>query len=187
MSDLVDPSLLAPSGELAPSWPPAVRDELTRRREALVSTGCGVGVRVLDLAEPAAMARVLDAGRGVGSSVGAGPGGRVDVILSVAALVAVPDLPLALRGIARLLEPDGRLRFVEPVSRPGLAGMLAATAGAALPAVRGQHLGRDLLFALRAAGLLVTDLERFTMPTLLWPLRSFVDGSARPSGSAVRR
>jgi hypothetical protein len=107
------------------------------------------------------------------------------VVLSVAALVAVADLPAALRGAAAVLDPAGRLLFVEPVARPGWPGVVASSAGAALPAVRGQHLGRDLLVALRSAGLPVTDLERFTMPTPIWPLRSFVDGCARPAAGLV--
>jgi hypothetical protein len=108
-------------------------------------------------------------------------------VLSVAALVVVADLPAVLRGLAAVLDPAGRFLFVEPVVQPGWPGVVAASAGALLPAVRGQHLGRDVPLALRHAGLPVTDLERFTMPTTMWPLRSFVDGCARPrAGLAVR-
>jgi SAM-dependent methyltransferase len=192
MPDLADRPLLAPTGEAAPGspgrpgsagWPDGIRAELARRRARLTAGPVSpAGGRRLDLAEPDALASVLDAGREVTAASAPDPAAgadRFDVVLSVAALVAVADLPLALRGIRRLLEPTGRFLFVEPVVRPGWAGVLAASAGAVLAPVRGQHLGRDVPLALRHAGFVITDLERFTMPSPLWPLRSFVDGCAR--------
>jgi SAM-dependent methyltransferase len=156
--------------ELGPvGWPAVVRAELKQRRRQL--DGQLAGRKVLDLADPEGRARVLDPS-------GAGDAG-FDAVVSVGALVTFPDLPLALRGIARVLAPAGWFLFVEPVSRPGWTGVMAASAGAMLRPVRGQHLGRDLPAALRRAGLPATDLERFTMPTVLWPLRPFVQGRAR--------
>jgi hypothetical protein len=46
-------------------------------------------------------------------------------------------------------------------------------------------VGRDLPLAVRAGGFVVTDLERITMPTPLWPLRWFVDACARPRAGMV--
>jgi SAM-dependent methyltransferase len=127
--------------------------------------------------------------RGPNAEAGAepDPSGPAAVVLSVAALVAVADLPLALRGVERVLDPDGRFLFVEPVTHPGWAGVLAASAGSVLAPVRTQHLGRDVPLAVRRSGLIITDLERFTMPTAVWPLRSFVDGCARPQAGFAHR
>jgi SAM-dependent methyltransferase len=165
--------VLGPPGETASSWPAAVRAELARRR-ARLDASLGGDERVLDLTEWSALAAAVDAADGA-------PGdGRFDVVVSVAALVAVPDLPGVLRGVARLLAPTGRFLFVEPNARPGWTGVVASSTGAPLRPLRGQHLGRDVPAALRAGGFVITDMERFTMPTMLWPLRSFVDGLARP-------
>jgi SAM-dependent methyltransferase len=189
MPALTDRPLLAPTGEASPAWPAEVRAELARRRDRLTARAGEPGGRVLDLGDPDTMARVLAAGRGAerdpglrgpNAGTGADPAGPASVVISVAALVAVADLPLALRGVERVLDPDGRFLFVEPVTHPGWAGVLAASAGAVLAPVRTQHLGRDVPNAVRRAGLIITDLERFTMPTAVWPLRSFVDGCGRP-------
>jgi SAM-dependent methyltransferase len=165
-----------PPGEAHPGWPPAVRVELTGRRARLEAETAGT--RVLDLADPAARALVSVAG---GDTPDPAPGDRYDVVLSVCALVTMADLPEAVRGIERLLRSGGRFLFVEPVLLPRWSGVVAASFGSRLPAARDLHLGRDVPLALRAAGFLITDLERFTMPTSVWPLRPFVDGCARPA------
>jgi hypothetical protein len=215
MPALTDRPLLAPTGESSPAWPAEVRAELALRRDRLTAAAGEVGGRVLDLGDPETLARVLAAGRGTERDPGlrgpnaeaglrgpnaeaglrgpdaeagaeADPAGPAAVVLSVAALVAVADLPLALRGVERVLDPDGRFLFVEPVTHPGWAGVLAASAGSVLAPVRTQHLGRDVPLAVRRSGLIITDLERFTMPTVVWPLRSFVDGCARPRAGFAR-
>jgi SAM-dependent methyltransferase len=177
MPELVDRSVLAPTGEASTPWPPVVRAELLERRRRVEALPEVTGGRVLDLSEPASLHRVLAAGRGSSEDPGTD---RFDVVVSVAALVAVADLPLALRGVERVLDPDGRFLFVEPVTHPGWAGILAASAGSLLAPVRHQHLGRDVPLAVRQAGFIITDLERITMSTSVWPLRSFVDGCGRP-------
>jgi SAM-dependent methyltransferase len=189
MPALTDRPLLAPTGESSPAWPAEVRAELGLRRDRLTAAVGEVGGRVLDLGDPETLARVLAAGRGLNAEagVGADPAGPAAVVLSVAALVAVADLPLALRGVERVLDPDGRFLFVEPVTHPGWAGVLAASAGSVLAPVRRQHFGRDVPLAVRRSGLIITDLERFTMPTAVWPLRSFVDGCARPRAGFTGR
>lgn len=164
------------TGEHSPVWPPAVRHELAERRRA-IEAQLPAGANVLDLADARARARLAKAGA---------PGTdrrlheRYDAIVSVAALPTFADLPLAVRGMAALLAPDGWLHVVEPVGRPGWSGVLDASLGSLLPSARGLHLGRDIPLAVRTEGLLITDLARFTMPTWMWPLRSFVAGRARP-------
>jgi cytochrome c biogenesis protein CcdA len=56
--------------------------------------------------------------------------------------------------------------------------LVGASAGALLPAVRGRHVGRDIALAVRSNGFIITDIERFAMPTSIWPLRAFAQGRA---------
>lgn len=92
------------------------------------------------------------------------------------------DLDDALADITRRLPEDGRIVFVEHVGRPGLAGRLQRAWGDTVARFPwGCHVGRDIPAALRRAGFLITDLERFTMPTPNPVLRSWV------SGVAIRR
>jgi SAM-dependent methyltransferase len=153
-----------------PTWPSAVRQELSRRRAQALDASAG---RALDLGDHDSARLITDVGAGRRE-----PPGGFDTIVSVGALVRFPDLSLAVRGIGHLLEPDGRFLFVEPVGRPRWWGVVEATAGAALAPVRDQHLGRDVPLAIRSAGFIITAIERFTMPTSVWPLRPFVHGCA---------
>ena len=169
---------LAPATEVprahVAGWPEPVRRELDRRAVGLyaaaVERARSVGEgRVLSLDDPDGRARLAD---------GPAEDGSYDVVVSVAALVEVADLPGALARIHDLLTPDGWFCFIEPVVHPGWRGVLRASVGAHLPAVRQQHLGRDVPLAARANRLLITDIERFEMPTPVWPLRSFVQSRA---------
>jgi SAM-dependent methyltransferase len=104
-----------------------------------------------------------------------------DTIVSTFALCAVPDLDGAARRIRRWLADDGRLLFVEPVA--GI-GWRAAARRVARPvwsrASGGCRLDRDILAALRRAGLFVGRCERFSLPAA-GPLRAdCVEGVARP-------
>lgn len=108
--------------------------------------------------------------------------GRYDAVITVAGLARLPDLGAAVSVVADMLAPHGILMAVEPGFRPGALAMVAASAGALLPAARGVHLARDLPATVRSAGLTVTDVERFTMPTLIWPLRPFVEVCAAHIG-----
>jgi hypothetical protein len=110
-------------------------------------------------------------------------------IVSLAGLVHLADLPLAVRGLGYLLRPGGRVHLVEPIGAPGVASFAAAslTAGLAawLPAVRGLHLHRDVPAALRAEGFTLATIERFSMPGALPSLRSWMCATAvriEPSG-----
>jgi hypothetical protein len=107
------------------------------------------------------------------------------VALSVGRLCHEADLAGALDRIHRDLPVGGRLVFVEHVGRPGIVGRLQATYGDAVARFPwGCHVGRDIPAAVRRAGFLVTDLERFTMPTPNPLLRSWVSGTAVRKGEA---
>jgi len=170
--------------------PSVVVAEVQRRRDRLLTTATG---RVLDLDEPGALALVLAAGRAdqlgdhphdqsqnqprnqPGDDPGDDPGDTYDTIVSTCRLIDVADLPAAVAGLHRLLAPGGAIRLVEPVNRPGISGLLWSSAGTLLPGVVGLHLGRDVVRTMRADGLAVVDLDRFVVPTVVWPLRRFVE------------
>src|SRR5947209_16361615 len=96
----------------------------------------------------------------------------------VGELCAADDLDAA---VADLRLDGRRVVFVEHVGRPGLLGRAEAAWGdvaARLP--MGCHVGRDVVAAFRRNGFTITDLERFTMPTLVPVLRHWVHGVAVP-------
>jgi hypothetical protein len=92
------------------------------------------------------------------------------------------DLGAAIARIKDDLADGGRVVFVEHVGRPGLRGKMQRAYGDAVARFPwGCHVGRDIPAAFRRGGFLITDLERFTMPTPNPLLRSWV------SGIAIRR
>lgn len=166
---------LAPHGDrasrpdLPPRWPAVVRTELARRHGALCGEVADLDPdRVLDLSFPH--------GRHVltGALSSSADAGRFDAVISVAGLTRFPDLAAALAAAVSLLRPAGRLLLVEPGYRPGPRGLAVSSMGALLPPARGVHLARDVPATVRAVGLTITDIRRFDLPTLVWPLRSFV-------------
>ena len=105
-----------------------------------------------------------------------------DLVVSVGRLCHEPDLAAALERVHRDLPAGGRLVFVEHIGRPGVLGRVQTAYGDAVARFPwGCRVGRDIPAAVRRAGFLVTDLERFNMPTPNPLLRSWV------SGIAVRR
>jgi hypothetical protein len=162
-----------------PRFPRPVQRLLVDRRLRLLAN---VDVDVLDLSSPAARARIVAAGKAEdGRDPLEGTDGRTRyrAIVSVAELVRFPDVVLALRGIDRLLADDGDLWLVEPVHHTGSAATLLASLWSNHPAVAGVHVERDVADAVRAVGLTLTDLERFAMPTTVYPLRLFIQARAR--------
>lgn len=104
---------------------------------------------------------------------------RFDTVVSILALAERADLPAALGRIDRVFEPTGVLHLVEPVLAPGAWRALATPLAALVPGAGGWHLNRDVPSAVRAQGLTIVAIERFTMPTAIWPLRPFVQAQAR--------
>ncbi len=102
-----------------------------------------------------------------------------DTVVSLIRTPLVADLPGWLALVDRVLAPDGHLLFLEPTRRPGSAGRLLAALSPLVRATSGLHLDRDVPAAVRSVGFVVTDLERFEVPTVSAPLRPFVDGRAR--------
>lgn len=153
--------------------PDGVAAVVEQRHEVLVSR-LGQGTRsVLDLDEPGA----VDLVEAAGVTTATLP--RFDAVISAVALPRFADLGLAAHGLYRLLEPGGELWLIEPVAHVGALARLRATWWSASRLTRGHHLEREVPLALRSTGFTITDLERFSMPTKIWPLRLFIEARAR--------
>jgi hypothetical protein len=136
--------------------PPVVSAEVRRRRGQILGRVEG---RVLDLDDPDALERAV---------------GPYDTVVCTCRLLGAPDAFGLLGQVVDLLDAEGELQLLEPVGRPGVGALLAASAGTLLPAVAGLHLGRDIPAVVRATGMTITDLDRFMVRTAVWPLRHFV-------------
>lgn len=151
---------------------------LRRRRDALVETlgAQGRGDDLLVLTGPPAA-----------WPAGAPP--RASTIVTVGWLAAAVDLDAAIVAVLDRLEPDGWLHVVEPTSGPPRTARRQRLVVADGEAATGWWLGRDVPAAMRRNGLVVTDLERFSMPTSAFALRPWVQARARrrapgPAGPA---
>jgi SAM-dependent methyltransferase len=109
------------------------------------------------------------------------PRGGFDTIVTTLVLCTVPDVQVAAERIRAWLAPGGCLLFLEHVRAPGWR---ALTQRAVTPlwslVAGGCHLDRDTLGALRGAGLLIADCDRFPMPAGGPLLHTCVQGMAKP-------
>lgn len=182
----MDPLPPFPSGVLR-ALPPVARAVLREQRRRLLGRAEG---RVLDLGdgtEPELLARadeVVRARTAAAAALGDAPGaehaadGSFDTIVSVLHLAAVRDLPTELAAVRRLLTPEGRLLFLEPVRQPGFGHRLRSAASPMVRVVSGWEIDRDLPLAIRANHLTIVDIERINMPPVVWPIRTFILGAA---------
>jgi ubiquinone/menaquinone biosynthesis C-methylase UbiE len=123
--------------------------------------------------------RVVD---GVADALPAGDG-EFDAAVASLVLCSVPDQPLALRELHRVLRPGAELRFYEHV-RAGGAGLatLQRTLDVVWPLFTGGcHTSRDTAAAIERAGFTVDRIRRFSFrPCLLaGPVSPHVIGAAR--------
>ena len=108
------------------------------------------------------------------------PDGSFDTVVATLALCTVPNLDRALARIHRLLTADGMLLFLEHVRMPGWRGRFQQMADPMWTRVMaGCHLDREPISAMRRAGFLVTDCERFEFPLGNAFIGGAVQGSAR--------
>lgn len=97
--------------------------------------------------------------------------GSFDTVVSTLTLCTVPDLDRALAQIHRLLAPGGRLLFIEHVLASGLRGLAQrASAPVWTRVAAGCHPDRDILGAMRANDLAITDCDRFRIRLVVNPL-----------------
>ncbi|MBL8775894.1 MAG: methyltransferase domain-containing protein [Acidimicrobiales bacterium] len=190
----MDPLPTFPSGVLR-ALPPVARAVLREQRRRLLVRATG---RVLDLGDgtDADLLKnadeVVRARSAASVALGDEPGaeheaeGSYDTVVSVLHLAAAPDLPTELAAVRRLLAPEGRLLFLEPVRQPGFGHRLRSAASPMVRLVSGWEIDRDLPLAIRANHLTIVDIERINMPPVVWPIRTFVLGAAtrRPADFA---
>lgn len=105
-------------------------------------------------------------------------GARFDTVVSVFQFAAAPDLAATIARVQQVLDAEGRILFLEPGRRTGLAGRSQRLLAPFLAVSTGWHVDRDVPMALRHAGLSVTDLERHRTGTTQWWLRFLVVGAA---------
>ena len=99
------------------------------------------------------------------------PDESFDTVVSTLTLCTVDDLGRALAEVRRLLAPGGRLLFIEHVLATGLQGLAQrASAPVWTRVAAGCHPDRDILGAMRANGLAITDCDHFRMRLTADPL-----------------
>ncbi len=109
--------------------------------------------------------RVLAMAPEGGADLDAAEAGSVDTVVSTFALCRVADLQGTLTRVRRALAPEGVLLFLEHVGAPGWRqGFQRAVTPAWQRLAPGCHLDRDVPAAIRAAGMAITDIERFPLP-----------------------
>jgi ubiquinone/menaquinone biosynthesis C-methylase UbiE len=111
------------------------------------------------------------------------PDASFDTVALTYVLCTVPDPADALREIARVLKPGGRLLFIEHVRSPdpALARWQDRLHGAWYLFGNGCHCNRDSLAAIESSPLEVERHERGEIPAALPLVRPLLIGSARVS------
>lgn len=158
----------APAAELDLEAPPgALLDAVDERCRALAATAAG---RVFGVPVEGAEAALLSEGRS---------GARYDTILSFMCTPQVASLEDYVAALEQILATDGWILMVEPA---GLhSGPFGTWLNARLrhrsPRLRGK--GRDVVSAVRACGLVVTDVHRRQAPSVPPAWRQYVTLRAR--------
>ncbi|HVD39173.1 MAG TPA: methyltransferase domain-containing protein, partial [Solirubrobacterales bacterium] len=103
-----------------------------------------------------------------------------DTVVVTLVLCTVPDQPAALREIARVLAPGGRLLFLEHVraNHPDLAKWQDRLEKPWRFLGDGCHCNRDTVSAIAAAGFQLGEVERNELPKAPAIVRPLAQGSA---------
>jgi ubiquinone/menaquinone biosynthesis C-methylase UbiE len=104
-----------------------------------------------------------------------------DTVTVVYVLCTVPDLDAALREIARVLKPEGRLLFIEHVRsrEPGLARWQDRVHRPWFVFANGCHCNRDTMAAIEGSPLEIDRVERGEIPKVPPIVRPLVAGAAQ--------
>lgn len=179
---------------------------LAHARGRVLEIGTGTGLNLahfppavthLVLSEPDEFMRVklqvkLDAGAGPQAAevidATAGdlpyPDTSFDTVVATMVLCTVPEPPVALAELRRVLRPDGRLLVLEHVrsERPGIARLQDAVVPLYGFIGRGCHPNRDTLAAIRAAGFTLDEHRRERAPKTPPTENELLVAVARPGG-----
>lgn len=107
--------------------------------------------------------------------------GSMDAVVFAMVLCSLPDQAAALAEAKRVLKPAGQIRFLEHVraDTPGLVRIQRALDATIWPhLVGGCHLSRDTVTAIRNAGFIVGDVQRFLFPEARTPASFHILGTA---------
>src|SRR3954451_6800967 len=109
--------------------------------------------------------------------------GSFDTVVATLVLCTVPDPAAALREIARVLRPEGRLLFLEHVRapEPRLARWQDRLARPWRVFGAGCHCNRDTAARIEASALRIEDLDRGEIPRAVPIVRPLIVGAARPA------
>lgn len=103
----------------------------------------------------------------------------LDHIVTIGWLGATADLDGTIADLVRRLGPHGWLHCIEPTTGPSALARAQRLSAPVAKMRTGWHIGRDLPAALRRCGLVVTDVERFSMPVSSTVLRPWVAARSR--------
>jgi SAM-dependent methyltransferase len=107
------------------------------------------------------------------------PDRSFDTVVSTFVLCTVPDPATALARVRALLRPGGRLLFLEHVAGIGIRRRLQRLASPLRQRlVGGCHPDRDLVAAIRRAGFLIAECDRFELPKVARIARPAAQGVA---------
>lgn len=111
--------------------------------------------------------------------------GRFDTVVATFVLCTIPEPDRAVRELARVLRPGGKLLFLEHVVDSGGARRIAQRLlNAPLkPVLCGCEVTRDSERTIREGGFAITEIERFEMGAspLLWLHAAVIRGAATPA------
>jgi SAM-dependent methyltransferase len=109
--------------------------------------------------------------------------GRFDTAVCTLVLCTIPEPQRAVRELARVIRPGGRLLFLEHVvARGGIRRAAQRLLNAPLRAVLcGCEVTRDSERALAENGFSFREIERYEVPEMTWLHRGVIRGVAEPA------